>query len=325
MTSRLQRNQDCQPADLSVVLATDDAETIEAALASLRAQTARGRIEVVVVSLAGCPLGIDRGWLDGFARYRLVVPTTQVSLAVGRAMGVRAARAPYVHIGETHAFPRQDWAEQLIRSLDGGWTAIVSGLENANPERAISWANLLADYGPWLAHLPAGEIGSTPPYNTAFERSFALDAVDLSEDAFSGGFDLGALLRDGGHRIAFQPAAQLDHVNVALARYWLPQRYIAARARAGRRSREWSWARRAAYALGTPLIPVILAARLARPFLAAKRTGRLPRLTAPALIVGLAAQACGEFAAFVAGARPADARRADAFELHKVRYAEMMS
>src|SRR5256885_5695676 len=142
-------------AALSVVLATKDAEMIGRGLAALCAQTARGRIEVVLVSLSGETLHVDPRRLDGFAGHRLVEPGVAVSLAVGRAMGVRAARARYVHIGETHAFPQPDWAERIIESLDETWTAIVSGLENANADGAISWANLLTDYGPWLAHLPA--------------------------------------------------------------------------------------------------------------------------------------------------------------------------
>ena len=311
--------------DLSVVLATEDAETSARSLAALCAQTARSRIEVVLVSLSGNELHVDLSRLDGFAGHQLVEPSGAVSLAVGRALGVRAARAPYVHIGETHAFPHPDWAEHLIESLDETWTAIVSGLENANADGPISWANLLIDYGPWLAHLPGGEIDSAPPYNTAFDRSFALEAVNVSEEAFSGGYDLVALLREGGHRILFQPAARIDHANVSFARHWLGQRYMGARARAGLRSRDWPLARRVAYAMAAPLIPVILAVRLARPMVAAERAWRLPRLTAPAILVGLAAAACGEFTAFITGERPEVARRADAFELHKLRYTGMRS
>jgi Glycosyl transferase family 2 len=323
MTSSLESVDHTDAADLSVVLATEDAETIGRTLASLRAQTARDRIEVVLISLSGEMLRVDPSQLDGFAGHRLVEPGFVVSLAAGRAMGVRAARAPYIHIAETHAFPQPDWAERIVESLDGPWTAIVSGLGNANPDGAISWANLVTDYGPWLAHLPGGEIATSPPYNTAFERSFALRAVDLSEDAFSGGYDLTALLRDGGHRITFQPTARIDHANVSLVRYWLGQRYTAARARAALRSRDWPWARRAVYAVAAPLIPVILVARLARLIVAAERAERLPRLTAPAIFVGLAAQACGEFAAFILGAGPEVGRRADEFELHKLRYTGM--
>jgi hypothetical protein len=308
-------------AELSVVLATPDAETIDRGLAALSEQTARDRIEVVLVSLTGEPLGVDPARLDCFAGHQIVDPAVPVSLASGRSIGVRAARGRYVHIGETHAFPYPDWAERLIGSFDDRWTAIVSGHENANPEGAISWANLVTDYGPWLAHLPAGEIASPPPYNTAFERSFALQAVDL--DAFNPGFDLAALLRKGGHRVLFQPAARVDHVNVSVGSHWLSQRYTSARAHAGRRARDWPGRRRFAYALGAPLIPLVLAARLARPLRAAERAWRLPRLTAPAMLLGLVARACGEFTAFVTGERRDVAQRADEFELYKVRYSRL--
>jgi Glycosyl transferase family 2 len=307
-------------AALSVVLATKDAETIEKGLAALCAQTARARIELVLVSLSGQRLDVEPERLEGFAGHRLVHPGRPVTLAAARALGVRAAQAPYVHIGETHAFPRPDWAERLIESLQTKWTAIVSGVENANADGAISWANLLIDYGPWLAHLPAGEIASTPPYNTVFERSFAVGAVDVSEDAFAAGYDLVALLRRGNHRVLFQPTAVVDHVNVSCVSPWLGQRYTAARARAGVRSRDWPWPRRCAYTLGAPLIPIVLAARLGRPFAAAYRARRLPRLTAPAILLGLAAIACGELVAYATGERPEVARRADEFEVDKVRY-----
>jgi hypothetical protein len=142
----------------------------------------------------------------------------------------------------------------------------------------------------------------------------------VSEDAFAAGYDLMALVRDGRHRVLFQPAARIDHVNVSRVSHWLDQRYTGARARAGLRSRDWPWARRFAYALAAPLIPLILAARLARPLMAAERAWRLPRLTAPAMLVGLTAAACGELTAFITGENPEVARRADEFELNKIRY-----
>jgi hypothetical protein len=309
-----------EPA-LSVVLATDRVETIERVLAALRSQTASDRIELVLVSLSGEPLDLEAHDLQVFASRLVVVPETPLTLAEGRAAGVRAAGAPFVHIGETHAFPRPDWAATLIASLGGEWAAVVSGLGNANPGSVISWSNLIVDYGPWLDHLPAGEITRVPPYNTAFERRFALAALARGDDVFSPSFDVSAVLRTGGHRIMFQPAATLDHVNVSVARHWLAQRYVAAYVRTAERSQDWRRGRRLAYVLGGPLIPAVLSARLVQPFLAARRTGQLPRLTAVAILLGVIAVACGEIAAFARGVSPEKARRADTFELHKCDFA----
>ena len=313
---------DAQPA-LSVVLATDELATIARGLAALRAQTARDKLELVLVSLAAEPLGAGSADLSAFACHQVVEPGTTISLAAGRALGVRAARAPYIHVGETHAFPHPDWAARIIDSLSEQWTVVVSGLVNANPEGAISWANLLIDYAPWLADVTAGEIARTPPYNAAFEVGFARSAVDLSGDVFSPGYDLTALVRSRRGRILFVPTAKVEHVNVSLASYWLAQRYTVARARAGFRSRSWSWARRAVYVATAPLIPVVLAARLARPARATMRARRLPALTLPAILVGLVASVCGEVAAFVSGPSAAVERRAELMEIHKLRYTRM--
>jgi hypothetical protein len=306
---------------LSVVLVTDRVATIRRVLAALRSQTASGRIELVLVSLSGEPLAVETEDLQAFASCLIVVPETPLTLAEGRAAGVRAAGAPFVHIGETHAFPRPDWAAVLIASLGGEWAAVVSGLGNANPRSVISWSNLIVDYGPWLEHLPAGVITRVPPYNTAFERGFALAALTRREDVFSPSFDVSALLRSEGHRILFQPGATLEHVNVSVVRHWLAQRYVAAYVRTAERSRGWRRRRRLAYALAGPLLPAVLFARLVEPFLAARRTGQLPRLTVPAMLLGVVAVACGEVAAFVRGVSPEKARRADTFELHKCDFA----
>lgn len=306
--------------DLSVVLATEDARTIERTLASLRAQTGRDRLEVVLVSLSGEALRLESAQLEGFGGHQLVDAGAPLSLAAGRAFGVRAAHGRYVHIGETHAFPHPDWAERIIESFDERWSAIVSGIENANPDGAISWANLLIDYGPWLTYRPAGEIESSPPYNTAFERSFALRALELTPDAFAPGYDLAALFRRGGHRILFQPAATVAHVNVSLASHWLHQRFTAAQMHAGLRSGHWSRSRRLVYVLGSPLIPAVLATRIAPFVVAARREWKLPFLTAPAILLGLVARATGEAAGFAFGADEKVAHRADSYELHKVRY-----
>lgn len=309
--------------DLSVVLAAKDTESIERGLSALAAQTRRERIELVLVSLCGEPLAVEPGELGAFAGHQLLRARAGASLAEGRALGVRSARGRYVHLGETHAFPDPDWAERIIDSIDPKWTAIVTGIDNANPEGAISWANLLIDYGRWLTVLPGGEIESAPPYNTAFERSFALRALETCADAFAPGYDLAGLLRKEGRRILFQPAARVAHVNVSVAAHWLGQRYTSARMRAAIRARDWPTYRRLCYAVGAPLIPVVLAVRLAPNVVAARRSCSLPPLTFPAILVALAAVACGELAGFVGGEDAEVVRRADLFELDKVRYTTM--
>jgi hypothetical protein len=307
-------------AVMSAVLATDRLDTASRTLECLRAQTIRDQLEIVLVSTSGEPLGIAPDELADFAAHVLVEPEAPLSLPAGRAAGVRAAQAPLVFVAETHGFPHPEMAERLVAAIRPPWTAAVPGFCNANPDGAVSWSNLISDYGPWLDALPVGERRTCPPYNTVFQRSFAVEALERDENAFAPGYDLVATLRAGGHRIFGEPAAQLDHVNVSLPRTWLRQRFVAGRSQAAVRVQSWSPFRRAAYALGSPLLPFVLLGRSARPFSAARRVHRIPWLAAPALVAGVVAVAAGELTAFVAGGRPELYVAADEFELHKVAY-----
>lgn len=305
---------------MSAVLATDNLETADRTLACLRAQTIRDRLEIVLVSTSGEQLGIAPDELDGFAAHVLVEPEAPLSLPSGRAAGIRASRAALVFVAETHAFPHPTMAERLLAAIRPPWTTAVPGFCNANPDGAVSWSNLISDYGPWLDALPAGERPTCPPYNTVFQRSFAIEELERDEDAFAPGYDLVARLRAGSHHVFGEPAAQLDHVNVSLRRAWLGQRFVAGRSQAAVRLQHWTRLRRALYALGSPLLPFVLLGRCARPFAAARRVHRIPWLTAPALVAGVVAVAAGELTAFVAGGSPELQEAADEFELHKVAY-----
>jgi hypothetical protein len=307
-------------AAMSVVVATDRFDTAARTLECLRLQTIRERLEIVLVSLSGKPLGVPPAALNCFACHVLIEPEARLTLPAGRATGVRAARAPLVCVAETHAFPHPDLAELLIGAAQTQRAAVVPGFCNANPDGAISWSNLIADYGPWLDALPRGRRKLCPPYNTLFRRAFAVEAAEGDESAFAPGYDLVARLHAQGYEIFSEPDARLDHVNVSLRRTWLTQRFIAGRSQAGVRAQRWSRSRRAAYALGSPLLPLVLLARCARPFVAARRAHRIPWLTAPALVAGVLAVAAGELTAFVAGGSPDVLEAADEFELHKVDY-----
>ena len=47
-------------------------------------------------------------------------------------------------------------------------------MRNANPKSAISWANLLIEYGPWLDPAPAGKASHLPGHNSSYKRDVLL-------------------------------------------------------------------------------------------------------------------------------------------------------
>lgn len=309
-------------ACMSVVLATDTYATLGPVITALQNQSAGSSLEIVIVAPAGSLDAIDWRALNGFAAVRVVNVAAPLSLAAARAAGVKAATAPLVFIGETHCFPRPRMCAELAAAFtDERCAAVVPAIINANPASALSWASYLTDYGAWGPGRPAGVIHQTLLYNGAYRRAVltALDErldelLDVSSEA------LWPILNRQGYHARFLPDAQTDHVNANRVAAILRIRFFTGVLIGARRANRWSIARRIAYLLATPLVPVVLAWRIRAivPFAAPDR--RLPRGTMIAVALGVLTKAIGEALGYV-GLVPASAEdRLTENELHKLRH-----
>lgn len=287
---------------LSVVVVTDAYDTIRKTVRHLRAQTIADRIELVVVA-AGPEqaLGLDLGELAELHSHR-VVPVDDVrSLSWARAPGIRAAAAPIVVLAESHCFPEPEWAERLLAAHEQGWTAVGPAIVNANPASVVSWINLLIDYGPWLAPTKGGEIDDLPGHNSAYRKELLLEYGPGLEAMLEAETIMHADLRARGHRLYQEPGALAAHVNVTRTASWIGERFQTGRRFASARSHAWPAWRRAAYAAGSPLIPLVRLRRLLRDV---RRTGigrHFRGYGYPLLVLALAVSAIGELVGYVLG------------------------
>lgn len=304
---------------MSVVLVSDGYETIRPVIDRLAAQTAKERVEVVLVGPVGSELGAGTN-PDGFAGVQVVDVDSPLALGDARAAGVRAASAPLVFIGETHSYPHPRMAEELIRTHAGPWAAVVPAFGNANPDGAASWAGFLSDYGAWTAAERPGEVRFAPMYNSSFRRSVLLEFGDRLGSALRGGDEMANGLRTRKHRVFFAPAARIDHVSVSSSRGWVHERYLAGRLIGGARARRWSWGRRLLYLCAAPLLPGVYLSRVRAGILAARRDRSLPLGTYPMLLVGALIKAAGEVIGYARGVGPNTDSRMTEYELHRTAY-----
>ena len=285
-------------AELSVILATDRLETIRGTLRSLSEQTARDRLELVLVT----PSAFDVD-ADGFGGVRVVETDAEpIDVAQLRAEGVRAASAPAVLMAETHSFPAPDSLERLIERHREPWAAVGQTICNGNPTTMRSWTNLFLDYGPWTDPSPGGMMRELPTHNSSFKRDELLACGERLPELLRYSEGINAVLRERGGRLYLEPRARTFHVNVSRAASWVVERSAAGRAYAASRAAGWPAWRRTAYAVGSPLIPLVRGRRVLREI---RRTGRsaelLPRIL-PALAAGLTLSALGELAGYALGA-----------------------
>jgi hypothetical protein len=301
------------------VLATDVYDTLRPVVSALRRQRLVGEIELVIVLPAPSSIGVPRGELEVFSQVQVVAVDSVDWLATARAAGIRAASAPIVFVGETHTYPDAGWAEALLAPFDEPWVAVVPSVANANPISAASWAAYLLDYSRWGPSRSAGEISDPMIYNTAYRRSALLALGDRLPAALEPREEMmWPLLWAAGHRAVFVPAARIAHLNVARLGWLLQEKFSSGVVLGMRRSRRWVLGRRVLYVLGSPLIPIVMLARVARQARPAATT--LPPGTIPALMLCAVAKTLGEVVGYLGIVLPARAARINHMEIQKRQY-----
>src|SRR5208282_5853333 len=303
------------PAMSVVVITPDRYNTVSTVLRHLKAQSIKRQLELVIVAPATDAIPLDAPELQGFHNVQ-VVPFAAIvsSPAAARVAGVRAARAPVVAFVEDHSFPQPGWAEALVTAYDGPWAAVGPTVGNANPGSAISWANLMIEYAPWLDAAVPEAVEHLPGHNSSYKRALLLDYGDSLEAMLEAESILHWDLRAKGFQLRLEPAARTLHMNYSTAPASMRLRFHAGRIFAAARARSWPISRRLAYGGAAPLIPAV---RL-RHILAQvswRHRATLPSSTLPALLMLLACDAAGEMAGYLLGAG-SEAQRAGKFEFH---------
>ena len=310
-----------RPPELSVALMTPDSfETLRRTVGCLVRQTARERIELVVIAPASARIDVDQALVAPLASVQVVRLPSLTPTGPARAAAIRAARAPVVAFGEDHCFPEPTWAQALIDAHRDAYAAVGPAVTNANPDTIVSWADLLIGYGPWLAPVARRDADYLPGHNSSYKRAVLVEYGDELARLMEAETILMWDLRAKGHRLLLDPTAQTAHMNFGLWSSWVRVMFLNGRAFAHTRSATWPIAKRVVFVGASPIIPFV---RLARTLGHARRLGRglsfLARVI-PALCAGLVMDGVGQMAGYAFGAGDAHARLAE-FEWHRTKYA----
>ncbi|MCS7047741.1 MAG: glycosyltransferase [Verrucomicrobiae bacterium] len=286
-----------EPA-LSVILTTRDSfEVVRETVRHVVAQTIAKRIELVLVTPSRSTLAVDESAVNGLGCWQLVEEPSVRSVGHGNAVGVMSARAPIVLFAEDHAFPLSDCAERLLAAHQRPVVAVGPGIECANPVNAVSWADLIIGYGPWLVPAREGPVEFLPGHNSSYKRSALLRYGDQLPAFLEAETLLHWDMRQRGEVLWLEPRARVRHTNFARWDVWLGAMFHGGRVFAAARASRWDWRRRAMFVVGSPLIPVV---RMWRLWSAVRRVGRWSAL--PALAVGLTADGVGQCCGYLLGA-----------------------
>jgi len=250
---------------LSVIFVTPDTyDTVRTTLSHLKKQTMRSHLEIIVVAPSLNLLELDAADLDGFHSYQAIESGPLRSIAHGYVLGVQAANAPLVALGEDHSYPEPEWAESFIKRHKEPWAAVGPAVLNGNPQSRVSWADFLIAYGPWTETMPSGEVDHLPGHNSCYKRDILLGYGDKLERLMQSESVLHWDLRAKGYKLYLDPAVRTSHMNFGVIQSWLPVQFSSARVFAGSRAQGWPAWKRIVHVCGSPLTVAIRLSRILR-------------------------------------------------------------
>lgn len=303
---------------MSVVIATPDCyETIRTTIRHLRTQTVKDQLEIILVAPAASMVDLDESELAVFCRVHVVEVAAVTSIGAANAKGIRQASAPLVALAEDHAFPAPGWAEALIAAHRQPWAAVSPVIRNANDPRSImAWADFLIGFGEWLAPGVAGAAERLPGNNSSYKRAILLEYDAQLEAMMEAEALLHTDLRQKGHQLYLEPAAQVSHLNFERLSSFLSVRFLSGRVFGAARS-QGSLLHRVLYAGGAPLIPLVRYRRIRRRLSSSRARLQLPWGVMPTVLFGLLVSAMGELTGCCCGGGRAKEKRAK-FEFHRL-------
>ncbi len=293
-----------QRPSLSVILATiDDYRRIRRTADCLRRQTIRDQLEILLVASSEEALGLDEDLSPYFFAVRVLAVGEIDSLSKAKVTAIREARADLIVFAEDHSWPDPMWAEAIVAAHEDGYAAVGPRVRNANPGSTLSWANYLACFGRWSEESPAGEVTQTPWHNTSYRRADLLAYESELPELLAVEGVLQDRLRERGLRLYLLPDNYTEHVNISRWSSWIRHSFWGGRLFGGTRSagEHWGVLHRAAYILGSPLIPFLRFKRLGPEIEGYRNQVQSTAKLLPALMLNFVIHAVGEAAGYAVG------------------------
>ncbi len=288
-------------------VSTEDHRRVLEALDALRAQDVPIPYEVVIVDRRDDEVTAEIR--ENYPEVRLSVCPRTATLPEMRTVALGDSTAPFVAVTEDHCVPPSDWLrtfqDALNRHPD---TVVIAGcVINGVKDRALDWATYLCEYTGTAPPVPEGPNAQLAGMNVVYRRA-ALEGV--SRDLLQKGFwetTVHPVLAARHQGLMSTNHIRIFHCKKFSFRLFAAQRFIYSRYFAGIRFTPEQRARRMLAAVITPVLPLLLVARLAHA-LSAKQDLRGPALRAlPYLLVFFVIWAAGEIVGYVRG--PGDALR----------------
>ncbi len=281
---------------LSIVIAAwNGAEALRRCLISLEKQVEAAEVIVVSNFLVE---DLENDSRFSFAKFAFL--TVENTVPQLRSRGIYLAHGEIIALAEDHCFFDKNWCRDIRKAHESNHAAIGGAIENADGSRALDWAVYFYDYGKYMPPNRAGETETLSGFNASYKKEILDELREIYDDGFFETF-FNEELKKRGHKLFLTDAATIYHAKNYELKKTLIQFFHLARSFAARRISAAPFSKRAAFAVVSLALPIILSTRIALNII--KKNRRFKELVSsfPCLVLLLSAWSWGEFRGYLDG------------------------
>lgn len=279
--------------DLSIVVASWSTDaSLERCLARLAPQCDGAE---VIVATNRPPGELGRRHPD--MRFVLAPPDATVFRL--RAIGADAARGATVALIEDHAAPGPQWVQAIRAARAAGHRVVGGPVENGLRERAADWALYFVEYGAYMPPMASGPVPRLSGLNIAYERGLLERCRPIWQPTLQEN-EINDALRAEGIGMHLAGAAVVESYLPMTLAYGMGHLRDGGRHFGRYRASGLPRWKRLAWVAASPLVPVVLLARLVQA-VARRQPQRLGALlrALPQLALVLGAWGWGEASGYL--------------------------
>ena len=283
---------------LSVVVASKNTQvTIRQCLDALVKQAQSDEIEIVVVDAS----------TDGSAEIARQFKQVKVIQEDAARLvpqlwkkGIELTTGQSVVFTTANFIPADDWVAQVLALLQSDYAAIGGVFEKLAPDILSQWAVYFLRYSAYQPSSPSGSASQLAADNAVYRRWVFEKYADLLADGFWE-HEVNRRLKQDGHSLLLTSTLKVSMGYFSMPSEFFRQRFLHGRSFGAERVARATAPRRIFYILASPLIPLILLARVTRNVL--KYSGHTAKffLSLPWLLFYVTGWALGELTGYLFG------------------------
>jgi GT2 family glycosyltransferase len=197
---------------VSVIIPSYQAkETILDCLGSLRAQSAVGDFEIILVDSSHD--GTHRLVEKAFPEVRITHFQDRKYCGDARNVGISVAKGGIIAQTDADCRAAPNWIERIIKAHESDYPAIGGAIANGNPESMVGWAAYFCEFSHWMPGQPAGWMMDVAGANMTYKRGVLQRFGPFIEGTYGSDTEFHWRLMKAGIRIRFDPSVLVYHRN----------------------------------------------------------------------------------------------------------------